>query len=72
MTINNLKELKALIKLCRASGIDAIEVDNIKFQLRDKPEKLKTEQPVASTDETPQYTDQDLMYWSSTGIADNG
>ncbi len=68
MTINNLKELKALVKLCRASGIDAIEVDNIKFQLRDEPKKLKTEESKDAPKETEPYTEEDMLFWSSAGI----
>ena len=66
MTINTLKELRALIKLCRSSGIEAIEVDNIKFQLKDKPEKLKTEELVKES--TKQYTDEDMLFWSSGNV----
>lgn len=33
MKIQNLKDLKALIKLCRSANISAIEVDGIKLQL---------------------------------------
>lgn len=70
MTINSLKELKALIKLCRASGIDAIEVDNIKFQLRDKPQKLNSEKQDGVVESKP-FTEEDMLFWSSTGV-DNG
>lgn len=33
MTIDNLKDLKKVIQLCRDNGVSAIEIDGIKLQL---------------------------------------
>lgn len=33
MTINSLKELNSLIKLCRKTGVQSIKVDGIEFHL---------------------------------------
>lgn len=41
MTISNLKDLKKLIQLCRSQGVDAIEVNGIKFGLKDIPKAQK-------------------------------
>lgn len=68
MTINNLKELQAIIKLCRKTGISAIEVDGVKLSLGTEPKKLKSEQ---SSEATTALTDEDMLYWSSAGL-DNG
>lgn len=50
--INNIKDLKQLIKLCREQGIDAIEVGEIKVSLGAVPYKVprvtKTKQTEAS------------------------
>lgn len=39
MTIDSLKQLEALLKLCRKSGVAAIEVDGIKLALGNEPIK---------------------------------
>ncbi len=48
MTINSIKELKALIRLCRSEGIKGITVDNITIELGSKPYKQsKSNTPIA-------------------------
>lgn len=37
MKIENIKQLQALIKLCRTTGVEAIEVDGIKMNLGAAP-----------------------------------
>jgi len=66
--VDNLADLKALIKLCRKEGLQSIEVDGVKLELGDAPvrRKLKTE-PQEVVNEMPQYTDEELMTWSSNG-----
>jgi hypothetical protein len=44
LTIDNLKQLKALISLCRKTGIESIKVDNVELHLGSAPIKL-TVQP---------------------------
>lgn len=39
MTINSLKEFKALIKACRSLGVDAIEVGDLKVVIGKEPFK---------------------------------
>ena len=41
MKVNSLKEFKALVKACRSLGIDAMEVDGIKFNLGRLPQSSK-------------------------------
>lgn len=48
MKIDNLKELRALVKEMRKSGIDAIKIDGIEFTLQDTQPKAK-KQAITST-----------------------
>ena len=36
MTVNNIKELQAIMKLCRKEGVDIIKIDGLEFHLKDK------------------------------------
>lgn len=47
MTISDLSQLEQLIKLCRKTGINTIEIDNIKFSLSpiEKRTRTKPEPP---------------------------
>lgn len=49
MTINGLRDLKKLIQLCQSQGIKAIEIDNIKLELGDKPKKAKVYKQIDDT-----------------------
>lgn len=69
MKIDNLTDLKTLIKMCHKEGIKSIEVDGVKLLLGDvpvSPRRLKSEQPEIK-DEIPAYTDEELMTWSANG-----
>lgn len=46
MVINNLKDLKALVQLCRKEGIDAFEIGDIKFNLGAKPKRERKHTPI--------------------------
>lgn len=41
MKIESLKEFEKLVKLCRKIGVDAMEIDNIKFNLGSLPRSSK-------------------------------
>lgn len=41
MKINDIKDLEKVVKLCRRLGIDALEVDNIKFNLGLAPKRQR-------------------------------
>lgn len=50
MKLESIKDLEALVKLCRKHGIEAIEVDNVKFSLGSAPKRvsiLRSEDPLA-------------------------
>lgn len=65
MKIQSLRQLKRVIALCRAEGITEIEVDGIKLKVGDKPPK---QAPVQADKPVKQYTDEDMLYWSSQDI----
>lgn len=83
MTIKDLKDLKKLIQLCRQTGVEAIEVDNVKMNLGPanyKPTTRKTastkniEQTYApggitadTVIPTSTLTDEELLMWSVEG-----
>lgn len=67
MTIQNQKDLSKLLDLCRKKGVDSIEIDNIKIKLGKSESKLgkfKAELP----DLTSNYTQEDILTWSSTPL----
>lgn len=70
MKIDNLADLKALIKMCRKEGIQSIEVDGVKLSLGDAPSasrRLKSEKLAEPINEMPSYTEEELMTWSANG-----
>lgn len=65
MKIETLKDLEAMLKVCRKQGVTSIEVDSIKLVLLEAPEpKVGT---VSKDDvKTPDtYSDEDMLFWSS-------
>jgi hypothetical protein len=85
LKIENIKELRAVIKLCRELGVDSIEVDSIKLQLGSKPIKATStrQSPVyrPTTDGTmdvpeivdmpDELTDEQMMFYSSAPSVGN-
>lgn len=67
MKIDNIKDLQALVKMCRKTGIKSIEVDGVKLQLGDEPISKKRNAAI-ETDKIEvdkQYSEEELMFWSS-------
>lgn len=64
MKIDTLKDLEKTIKLCRRMGVQSIEIDGVKLQLGDAPEKanLVTEE---STKTENDLSDEELLLWSA-------
>lgn len=52
MKIENLKDLQKLIQLCRKTGIEAIEVDNVKINLGPAPIILQKQPKFVKPQET--------------------
>lgn len=69
MKIETLKELGAVIDLCRRKGVTSIELDGIKMHINDyeTPSKLKTEE--AKEETTHGLSEEDLLMWSAGGLA---
>jgi hypothetical protein len=76
MKIDKLNELRALIKLCRNTGVQSIEVDGIKLSLHQDALKLKTEPNVPTDNKdiesTPEYTDEQTLLWSTGALDGQG
>lgn len=80
MKIENLKDLKKLIDLCQKNGVEAIEVDGVKMNLRPvhKPAATRKSRKVVerpmTTDgtedlsdviETDELTPEQMLFWSA-------
>lgn len=78
MKIENLKQLQKLIQLCRKTGVEAIEVDNIKMNLGPVPKTvIHKQQSIAISSfnqdgitaetqiPTTGLTDDQLLFYSS-------
>lgn len=65
MKIENLKDLEAVLKVCRKHGVQTLTIDNVSLSLGAEPvsKKLKTEDSAAK--ETPQPTEEELLFWSA-------
>lgn len=77
--VNSLKDLKKLIHLCRAQGVETIKVHGIEFTLGAEPEKqTKATAPVKhyasiapggitaeTTIETEELTEEQLLFYSA-------
>jgi len=78
--VKDLKELTALLKLCRKQGVTEIEFDNIKLKLGELPQEVDTGTK-SITDEVsedkyanfPQgeLTPEQLAFYSSGGSPEN-
>ena len=64
MNITNIKDLEAVLKLCRKHGVDKISIDGISLELGSMPLKV-TSADTATGDEP--LTDEDLLLWSARG-----
>lgn len=78
MTINSLKELEKLVRLCRKTGIQIIKVDGIELVLTEQPTKQSVKRTISSTApfgmdadtkiETPDdLSPEELLYYSAGG-----
>lgn len=67
MTISNLKELEAVVKMCKKHGVRTIEVDGIKMQINEAEEKLTSESG-KDAELPPVYTDEQILNWSSAAV----
>lgn len=65
MKIDSLKDLEAMLKVCRKHGVTIISVDGLQLTLGDAPQ-AKSKDAGSDGVETPDtLTDEELMFWSS-------
>ena len=65
MQLPNLKELSALLKLCRKQGITEITLGDVSVKFGDMPMVIKGGEAVAADPEALMPTDEEMAYWSS-------
>lgn len=67
MKIESLKDLQAIVALCRKQGVAAIEIDGVKLTLGDEPTKRTYRKTAQLTEEAQPSapTQEDLLFWSS-------
>lgn len=80
MNIKNLSDLGKIAALCRKKGIESIKISEncIEFKLGDVPVKegRRSKSQKAATEADPKFidtkapTEEELLYWSSAGIAE--
>lgn len=66
MDLPNLKDLKAILKLCRSQGVNKITLADMAIEFGDMPMTAKDGAMVSVEEDaavTP--TDEELAYWSS-------
>jgi hypothetical protein len=76
MQVNDIKELKALLKLCRSQGVTEITLGAVSFKLGDLPEVQSVNQSHAQEEVKDPLagfpdgilTPEQLMYYSSGGL----
>jgi hypothetical protein len=72
MEIKDLEDLAKLAQVCRKSGIDSIEVGDLKVTFNGETPKRKRVAKETQLTDQPAYNIDQLIDWSSQGIgADN-
>lgn len=71
MDANNLKYLKKLIKLMKSEGVLSLKQQDLDIQLA--PQFLSYDPTSATSESTAApaqspYTEEDALFWSSTGV----
>lgn len=77
MMINNLTELAKLIDLCRKKGIETLKMSGIEISLSSSAPQIQNKRKkkhlgeVKDTEFTPQYSDEEILMWSSPSYLPN-
>jgi len=66
--IETLKELEAMLKVCRKQGVTSISVDGIQLQLGDLPAEKLSAEPLKEQVEDA-YSAEDIAFWSTGAIS---
>lgn len=65
MKIETIKDLEAVLKLCRKQGVTSVQIDGIYLRLGDLPDSKTPETPKEDVKTEDTYTEEELMFWSS-------
>lgn len=70
MTIDNLKELERLVKMCRRTGVDKITVDGVTIEMGAEPVQSSKASAEETADETQpkelnSLSEEQLLYYSA-------
>lgn len=66
MKIDSLKELEAVIKVCKKHGVRDITVDGVHMLIDADTADLKSEQTKDKIETPDTVAEADLLFWSST------
>lgn len=62
------KDLAEYVKICRKYGIIALEIEGLKMSILEEPEEPQTPLPQGSSNIPPQYTDEEILAWSTGSL----
>ncbi len=65
MDLPNLKELKAILKLCRSQGVTKLTLAELIIEFGDMPMVAKGGEMVVDEEAAQGPSDEDLTYWSA-------
>ncbi len=71
MDIKTTSDLAKIADLCRKKGIESIKItnDTVEFKLGDKPvAKTRAVKGSDKLESIPEYSEDDILNWSSQGI----
>lgn len=63
MDLPNVKELKAILKLCREQGVNELTMDKLCIKFGDLPRSQ--EEMAADADPSLKPSEEDMLFWSS-------
>lgn len=65
MDLPDLKELKAILKLCRSQGVTDITLGALAIKFGDMPYEIKGGERVAVEEESIMPSDEEMAMWSA-------
>ncbi len=66
MKLESIKDLEAIIKLCRKQGVQTISIDGVSLSLGDVPQKAKNgATDISEPKVEDQPSDEELLFWSA-------
>lgn len=70
----DLKNIAKTIALCRKTGVSELEIDGLKLKLSPDAflKRTRKHKGPELVDDTPSYSDEELLTWSVSGIPMDG